>query len=71
MELDAHGDSSIEGRMGLFFSTDDFTVEVTLPFTTSGLLFGAVSKKTYYGTYYTHEAFDKIVTKENEFLTGL
>lgn len=73
VELDAHGSSSIDGQMGLLFSSNDgyVNLEVILPFSENGYIFGDVSKRTYYGTYYSYAAYDRISSTENEFLTGI
>lgn len=81
--LDSIGDGSSEGKLSLFFSRvvfDPLVVpiedleaeyEVVLPLDTDGYIFGDVSKRTYYGTYYTKRAYSNIVTKENEFITAI
>ena len=71
--LVATGDGVLDGKLSIYFSTLDEqnTIEVCLGLDVDGLIFGEVSKSSYYGTYYSDKAYGKIVTRENEFLTGI
>jgi len=53
----------------IYFSYPDsnnIDFEVKLYFPSSGFLFGAVSKKTYHGTFYTHSKYEEIFEKNME-----
>ena len=84
MSFDASGDSSKDDRQSLYFTNvtnyndndNDTTyeyipmLELILPFK-AGLIFGDCSKRSFYGTYYEHDAYEKIITEENKFLTQI
>jgi hypothetical protein len=75
MELDAEGGGCGE-PVELYFTSvyaKSATVphfQVNLNFPVDGILFGSVSKRSYHGTFYSREAYEKIVEQldgeENE-----
>jgi hypothetical protein len=57
------GNSEDEGLVEMYFgrpSTECFDFQVDLHFPKEGHLFGSVGKKSYHGTYYTHERYEKL-----------
>lgn len=72
VSIDGYGDNSIVFYIPSNSAGADFEgIEVILPFEPGGILFGEVIKKTYFGTYYYKNRYNKIVTEENLFLTEL
>ena len=78
IELCSTGTGSIDGQLSMYFDSKEsktdmsYGVEVALPFgELDGQLFGQTDRYSYHGTYYTSEAYDKISTEENEFITNI
>jgi len=58
------GNSENKGLVEMYFahpSTEYFDFQVDFHFPTDGFLFGSVYKKSYHGTYYVYDMYEKLV----------
>jgi len=67
LKLDATGGSSDSTIIEMFFShpaSKEIDIQVDLHLPVEGHLFGAVSKKSYHGTFYSEEKYTQLIDEE-------